>query len=57
MLGKKWLNLGRSKTAPETSCKVLLHEECMPECQTLLISFWFNVFHFHSTLLLHLALH
>ena len=38
-------------------CKVLLHEKCMPECQTLLICFWFNVCFFHSTLLLHLALH
>ena len=57
MLGNKWLNLRRSKTAPETSCKVLLHEKCMPECQTLLICFWLNVYFFHSTLLLHLALH
>ena len=41
----------------KTSCKVLLHERCMPECQTLLICFWFIAFHFHTTLLLHLALH
>ena len=44
-------------TLLENKCKVLLHEKCMPECQTLLICFWLNVCFFHSTLLLHLALH
>ena len=43
--------------ATYTLCKVLLHERCMPECQTLLICFWFIVFSLPFTLLLHLALH